>query len=127
VRLELDQELKKLERAANIVISDPEVMRGTPVYPLIGRKSASHLFMFKPFPAVGILLLARGQSKNRFVQLEAPVAFRSTVKLLIDECLHTSLVELAHAAGHVAHHVNHPGPHLSLPKTSSAAVRCLPE
>jgi uncharacterized protein (DUF433 family) len=32
VRLELDQELKKLERAANIVISDPEIMRGTPAY-----------------------------------------------------------------------------------------------
>ena len=32
-----------------------------------------------------------------------------TVKLLIDECLHTSLVELAHAAGHVADHVNYRG------------------
>jgi uncharacterized protein (DUF433 family) len=32
VRQELDQELKKLERAANVVISDPEIMRGTPVY-----------------------------------------------------------------------------------------------
>jgi uncharacterized protein (DUF433 family) len=32
VRLELDQELKKLERAANIIISDPAIMRGTPVY-----------------------------------------------------------------------------------------------
>jgi uncharacterized protein (DUF433 family) len=32
VRLELDQELKKLERAASIVVSDPEIMRGTPVY-----------------------------------------------------------------------------------------------
>ena len=31
------------------------------------------------------------------------------MKLLIDECLHTSLVELAHAAGHVAHHVNYLG------------------
>jgi predicted nuclease of predicted toxin-antitoxin system len=29
------------------------------------------------------------------------------VKLLIDECLHTSLVEIAHAAGHVADHVNY--------------------
>jgi predicted nuclease of predicted toxin-antitoxin system len=29
------------------------------------------------------------------------------VKLLIDECLHTSLVELAHGAGHVADHVNY--------------------
>lgn len=28
------------------------------------------------------------------------------VKLLIDECLHTSLVELAQASGHVADHVN---------------------
>jgi len=32
VRRELDQELKKLKRAANVVISDPEIMRGTPVY-----------------------------------------------------------------------------------------------
>jgi predicted nuclease of predicted toxin-antitoxin system len=31
------------------------------------------------------------------------------VKLLIDECLHTSLVELAHAAGYVADHVNYLG------------------
>jgi predicted nuclease of predicted toxin-antitoxin system len=31
------------------------------------------------------------------------------VKLLIDECLHTSLVELAHEAGHVADHVNYMG------------------
>jgi predicted nuclease of predicted toxin-antitoxin system len=32
-----------------------------------------------------------------------------TVKLLIDECLNTSLVELAHAVGHVADHVNYLG------------------
>ena len=32
-----------------------------------------------------------------------------TVKLLIDECLHTSLVELAHAARHAADHVNYVG------------------
>jgi predicted nuclease of predicted toxin-antitoxin system len=32
-----------------------------------------------------------------------------TVKFLIDECLHTSLVELAHAAGHLADHVNNLG------------------
>ncbi len=32
-----------------------------------------------------------------------------TVKLLIDECLHTSLVEIAHAAGHAADHVNYLG------------------
>ena len=30
-------------------------------------------------------------------------------KLLIDECLHTSLLELAHAAGHSANHVNYLG------------------
>jgi predicted nuclease of predicted toxin-antitoxin system len=32
-----------------------------------------------------------------------------TVKLLIDECLHTSLVEVAHAAGHLVDHVNYLG------------------
>lgn len=32
-----------------------------------------------------------------------------TVKLLIDECLHTSLVEVAHTAGHLADHVNYLG------------------
>jgi predicted nuclease of predicted toxin-antitoxin system len=31
------------------------------------------------------------------------------VKLLIDECLHTSLVEVAHAAAHLADHVNYLG------------------
>ncbi len=31
------------------------------------------------------------------------------VKLLIDECLHTSLIELAHQAGHVADHVDYLG------------------
>jgi predicted nuclease of predicted toxin-antitoxin system len=32
-----------------------------------------------------------------------------TVKLLIDECLHTSLVQVAHSAGHLADHVNYLG------------------
>jgi uncharacterized protein (DUF433 family) len=32
VRRELDRELKKFDRAASAVISDPEIMRGTPVY-----------------------------------------------------------------------------------------------
>jgi len=32
VRCELDQDLKKLERAENMIASDPEIMRGTPVY-----------------------------------------------------------------------------------------------
>jgi predicted nuclease of predicted toxin-antitoxin system len=31
------------------------------------------------------------------------------VKLLIDECLHTSLVTIAHSAGHTAEHVVHRG------------------
>jgi predicted nuclease of predicted toxin-antitoxin system len=31
------------------------------------------------------------------------------VKLLIDECLHTSLVTVAHSAGHAADHVAHRG------------------
>jgi hypothetical protein len=42
----------------------------------------------------------------------SPRARGVTLKLLIDECLHTSLVELAHAAGYVADHVifHHYGP-----------------
>jgi predicted nuclease of predicted toxin-antitoxin system len=31
------------------------------------------------------------------------------VKLLIDECLHTSLVGIAHSVGHAADHVAHRG------------------
>jgi predicted nuclease of predicted toxin-antitoxin system len=31
------------------------------------------------------------------------------VKILIDECLHTSLVEIAHVVGHAADHVAHRG------------------
>jgi uncharacterized protein (DUF433 family) len=32
VLLELDSDLRKLERAENMIVSDPEIMRGTPVY-----------------------------------------------------------------------------------------------
>jgi uncharacterized protein (DUF433 family) len=32
VRLELDQDLRRLQRAENMIVSDPETMRGTPVY-----------------------------------------------------------------------------------------------
>ena len=32
VRLELDQDLKRLERAEHMIVSDAEIMRGTPVY-----------------------------------------------------------------------------------------------
>lgn len=32
VRLGLDQDLKRLELAENMIVSDPEIMRGTPVY-----------------------------------------------------------------------------------------------
>jgi uncharacterized protein (DUF433 family) len=32
VRLELDQDLRKLERAEDMIVSDPEIMRGAPVY-----------------------------------------------------------------------------------------------
>ena len=32
VRLELDLDLRKLERAENMIVPDPEIMRGTPVY-----------------------------------------------------------------------------------------------
>lgn len=39
----------------------------------------------------------------------APRGGLSVAKFLIDECLHTSLIQLAHAAGHAADHVTHLG------------------
>jgi uncharacterized protein (DUF433 family) len=32
VRMKLDQDLRRLQRAENMIVSDPEIMRGTPVY-----------------------------------------------------------------------------------------------
>jgi uncharacterized protein (DUF433 family) len=32
VRLELDQDLKRLQLAKNMIVSDPEIVRGSPVY-----------------------------------------------------------------------------------------------
>lgn len=37
----------------------------------------------------------------------SPLTSGATVKFLIDECLHTSLVQVAHAAGYAADHVNY--------------------
>jgi hypothetical protein len=45
------------------------------------------------------------------------------VKLLIDECLHTSLVEPANAAGHVADHVNYLGLGCSKDRQLMATIR----
>jgi hypothetical protein len=50
-----------------------------------------------------------GEAKTHSCNSTRPRPFGGTVKLLIDECLHNSLVELAHAAGHAAHHVNYLG------------------
>ena len=96
VRLELDLDLRKLERAENMIVSDPEIMRGTPVYrgtriPVeliadmlsqgrnqrrfsmatllwIERRSSSLRFTSKPSRGEAVRLLARGQNENRFVQ-----------------------------------------------------------
>jgi predicted nuclease of predicted toxin-antitoxin system len=45
------------------------------------------------------------------------------VKRLIDECLHTSLVELAQAAGHVADNVNYLGLGSSKERQLMATIR----
>jgi predicted nuclease of predicted toxin-antitoxin system len=50
-----------------------------------------------------------GEAKADSCQPERPHPCRGTVKLLLDDCLHTSLVEIAHAAGHLADHVNYLG------------------
>jgi uncharacterized protein (DUF433 family) len=122
----------------NIVISDPEIMRGTPVYrgtripvELIAdmlTQGARPEEILEGYPALDrekvelapLYVQAfprRGRPAPRPWARQKPIrATRhgrapcgGTVKLLIDECLHTSLVELAHAAGHVADHVNYLG------------------
>src|SRR5580658_7628364 len=44
-----------------------------------------------------------GQARTATYHKAAP---RCLMKVLIDECLHTSLVALAHEAGHICDHVN---------------------
>ena len=137
VRQELDEELKKLERAQNLIVCDPEIMRGTPVYrgtripveliadmlsqgtnweeilegyPALDREKVELASLYvQAFPRRGRPFPVRGQNGNRFSLPGIAALCGVTVKLLIDECLHTSLVELAHAAGHVADHVNYLG------------------
>jgi predicted nuclease of predicted toxin-antitoxin system len=50
-----------------------------------------------------------GKTKTDSCNPASPRSCGVTVKLLIDECLHTSLVQIAHAAGHLADHVNYLG------------------
>ncbi|MHB8501823.1 MAG: hypothetical protein ACYDCG_12715 [Candidatus Acidiferrales bacterium] len=63
----------------------------------------------KLFHAESVRLAASGQSECRFTQPGMAMPSRVTVKLLIDECLHSSLVELAHTAGDGADRVNYLG------------------
>jgi len=48
-----------------------------------------------------------GKSKANSGNPSSPFTCGATLKFLIDECLHTSLVQVAHAAGYVADHVNY--------------------
>jgi predicted nuclease of predicted toxin-antitoxin system len=50
-----------------------------------------------------------GQAEAGSRYPSAPGGSLSVARFLMDECLHTSLVELAHAAGHAAEHVIHLG------------------
>jgi hypothetical protein len=50
-----------------------------------------------------------GKTKTDSCNPLSPRACGVTAKLLIDECLHTSLVEVAHEAGYLADHVNYLG------------------
>jgi len=50
---------------------------------------------------------ALGKSKANSGNPSSPFTCGATLKFLIDECLHTSLVQVAHAAGYVADHVNY--------------------
>jgi hypothetical protein len=75
----------------------------------IERRSSSLRFMSKPPRDEASSFPPLGETKTDSCNLPWPCPCGMTVKLLIDECLHTSLVEVAHAAGHLADHVNYLG------------------
>ncbi len=67
------------------------------------------LFTCRPFRAEAGQFHVRGQNEKLFAELAIEETGEVNVKLLIDERLHTSLVTIAHSAGHRADHVTHRG------------------
>jgi uncharacterized protein (DUF433 family) len=134
-RQELDQDLERLQHAEEMIVSDPDIMRGSPVYretripvqlvadmlnqgatpeeivegypSLDKEKVALAPFYVQAFPSRG-RPVARSWAKDEASSDNPPSPFscRVTMKFLIDECLHTSLMQVAHTAGYAADHVN---------------------
>ena len=79
--------------------------------------------MSRLFLAAAIRRPARGQKERRFLRPGMAVPRGATVELLIDECVPTSLVEVARAADHVADHVTYLGLGSSKDWQLMAAIR----
>src|SRR6266567_7028128 len=72
-----------------------------------GRRSHSPRFMFRRSLVGAAQWPGPGQKQSQCGQ---PVTCGATLKFLIDECLHTSLVQVAQASGYVTDHVTYRSP-----------------
>ena len=137
-RRRVESQLKQLARMEEMVVSDPDIMRGTPVfkgtripvdlvadmlalgatadeilegYPSLDREKIMIAPMYmRAFPRRGPHppALAREKAAGEEV-LPTEQSAVDRMRFLIDECLHLSLVELAQSSGFEATHVNHLG------------------
>ena len=100
-RQELDQDLEKLQRAEEMIVSDPDIMRGAPVFR--GTRIPVQLVAD---------MLNQGATPEEIVE-GYPSLDKEKVAILIDECLHTSPVQVAHAAGYARRSCQLPKPRRS--------------
>ena len=138
-RRAVESQLKQLARMEDLVVSDPEIMRGTPVfkgtrvpvdlvadmlaqgaamedilegYPTLSKEriAMAPLYM-RAFPRRGRPSRYPWQGKKARGRRSFALVYsaQGCMRFLIDECLHESLVGIAHNAGFEANHVNHLG------------------
>jgi len=138
-RRAVENQLKQLARIEEMVVSNPEIMRGTPVfkgtripvdlvadmlsqgasaeeilegYPTLSKEKIAMAPLYvRAFPRRGRPSRRPWQGKRARGRKSCPLELsaQGCMRFLIDECLHESLVGVAHGAGFDATHVNHLG------------------
>lgn len=138
-RRAVERQLKQLARMEEMVVSDPEIMRGTPVFKgtripvdlvadmlaqgATGRGDSRRVpnpeqgkTCYRTSVHAGIPstrtpqpppLAGEEGARSKILSSEHPS--QECMRFLIDECLHESLLGVAHSAGFEAIHVNHLG------------------
>ena len=106
--MEALQNPRSISRLLGLRISEGLNSKAWEGYPSLDKeKVALAPFYVQAFPRGRPLAVALGKSKANSGNPSSPFTCAATLKFLIDECLHTSLVQVAHAAGYVADHVNY--------------------